>query len=142
MLRSYGTLRYDPTMKGQKVRESYWMILTCDEEITRYYAWLLLKQHCVTLRRPAWRTHVSVIRNERIKTPSKWGWGNGKKVEFQYDPTVLTNGIHYWMRVTCDKMLELREWYGLPRTPYRPLHLTLGNDALVDGTLVDATPSS
>jgi len=130
MLRSYGTLVYDPIMKGQKVKEKFWLMLSCDQELTRYYGWLLLRQHCVKLRRPGWDTHISVIRNEEVINPAKWGWGAGKKVEFRYEPEVLSNGRHFWIRVECEKMLDLREWYGLPRFPSRQLHLTLGNDDL------------
>jgi hypothetical protein len=130
MLKSYGTLTYDPLMQNQKVLEPFWLILSCDQEIGRYYAWLLYKQHCVKLRRPGWKTHISVIRGEQVQNASRWGWGAQKKVPFSYEPLILTNGRHYWMRVQCEPMLTLREWYGLSRSPMPRLHLTLGNDDL------------
>ena len=109
MLQSCGTLTYDPLMRGQKVIEPFWLILKCDQRLGYYYAWLLFKQHCVKLRRPAWETHISVIRSEPVKDKSLWGKDSGMKIWFEYEPMVLTNGRHYWMKVSCPKLLDLRE---------------------------------
>jgi len=133
MYTSWGRLRYDPRMPRQKVVEPNWLILDCDPAIGFYYSWLLFKHHCVKLRRPAWKCHVSVIRSEGISCPDKWGHDDGRKIKFEYDPVIKTNGRHYWLSVHSEELLDVRAFYGLDRKTWPPLHLTLGNDELKGG---------
>jgi len=130
MIKACGTFTYDPRMRGQKVEEPFWLILSCDPEIGEYYSWLLLKQHCVKLRRPGWKAHISVIRGEKVVNSTAWGKYAGRRVGFEYEPIVKTNGKHYWLSVESEDLLDVREFYGLPRVTYPKLHLTLGNDFL------------
>jgi len=129
-LQSSGRLRHDPKMKGQKVVEPFWLILDCEDDLRGLYAWLLFRQHCVKLRRPAWGTHISVVRGENVPCPGGWGKNDGKRLSFWYKPLVKTNGRHYWMPISCPALSQVREGYGLPKYPSPNFHLTLGNDEL------------
>lgn len=125
--RSFGYLRYDPRMEGQKVLEPYWLILQCDEELCRYYRhWVQVG--CYTkIWRPAWGAHISVIRGEKPRNPALWAKNSAKKVSFEYKHEILSNSKHYWIRIDSPELLDIREQYGLAREPRLPLHLTLGN---------------
>jgi hypothetical protein len=79
------------------------------------------------LRRPAWETHISVIRDEKPSNESDWLKYDGQDIEFTYMPDLEFNGIYVWMPVLCPNALDIREELGLPRNPFYDLHLTVGN---------------
>jgi hypothetical protein len=128
---SCGILKYDPAFDKQKVMEPFWLIILCDDEISRYYRHWVFKHCCIKLARPLWHAHISIIKNEPVKNASLWGrLRAGQKIKFQYEHRVATNGKHYWLPVKCPDMLDLREEYGLARESWFGLHLTIGNDSV------------
>jgi hypothetical protein len=77
--------------------------------------------------RPAWASHITVIRNEEPPNRDLWEKYNNQKVDFLYIPPVETNGEYFWLNVICDKLFQIREELGLPREPEIPLHLSIGH---------------
>ncbi len=122
-------LKYDPVPLSGKVEtmfKPWWMIATCEGDLTEYYAWHLKKRTGLILQRPAWGAHISVIRGEEPPNKELWKKHQDKEVTLLYDPNVRTNGDHWWMRVHCNELLDIREELGLPRFGALTLHLTLG----------------
>ena len=85
-----------------------------------------------TLQPPAWGPHISVFRGEKPqKNRNQWNSGKGPRwllrgaaFEFDYNVEPRTNGHHWYLPVTCEGLGDLREFYGLPRKPRVPFHLT------------------
>jgi hypothetical protein len=110
-----------------------WAIVSCDDEISKYYRHLYIKQYPYLngdmtgkLTRPVWGAHISFIRHEKISDSSLWKMFDGKIITFEYTPGVLDNGEYFWMKVKCPFLLDLREKLGLSRNPKFGLHLTIG----------------
>jgi hypothetical protein len=132
MFRSVGKLRYSPHLLGVRADSvSWWLVVDCDPDIGRYYRHLFYLTHykCQKIQSPAWKEHISVIRNEKPKEEKTYLWKkyDGQDVEFWYSPSVRGDGMFYWLDVDCDCLLDIREELGLSRQPEFPLHLTVGN---------------
>jgi hypothetical protein len=128
MYTSSGILRVDPVASSGLPIGKWWLILQCDAEIGRYYremfyAWNRARGR---LQRPAWESHISVIRGEEPPKPDGWSALEGRLVEFRYSPELQTNDEYFWLDVECDELLDIREQLGLPRNPLFDLHLTIG----------------
>jgi hypothetical protein len=125
-MKSVGKLIYNP--KTHLASSERWLVLMCDDEISKYYRHLFHKEFpwLGKLTRPVWGTHISVIRGENIPDERLWKADNNKLIEFEYDPGVIDNGEYFWLKVRCDYLLDIRSKYGLPRYPRFGLHLTIG----------------
>lgn len=127
---SHGFLRYSPKLLGDRVSEKYWLVLDCDPEIGSYYR-KLYNMDCHRcnpfLSKPAWKEHITVVRNEEPTNKDLWEKYANKSVEFKYNFSANTNGIYWWLDVECVQLLDLREELGLPRNPLIPLHLSFGH---------------
>ncbi len=128
MLTSKGTLRYSPQTLGKTSK--WWLVVDCDPNIGKYYRHLYFLENnkCSKIQRPAWEIHISVVRNEEPPNPELWMAHEGEEIEFEYHPPVQNNEIFYWLPVTCEKLLDIRERLGLPRQPDYDLHMTIGNN--------------
>jgi len=85
---------------------------------------------------PPWGCHVSVFRQERpTRNVQDWGrYLNGKVFKFEFDPEPWYNSRHIWYSIRCEDLLDVREYFGLPRNPRVPLHLSVGHwDEYVTG---------
>jgi len=114
-----------------------WMVLTCDEQIMRYYQWWVHNsfkdvwgRSIYQLHAPIARCHISIVRGENPeKTKAKvWDQLIGQKVQFEYSNEVNTNGKHWWLPVKCPRLIEIRRELGLPPSKI-PLHMTIGTCA-------------
>ena len=124
---SDGTLLLDPPSDKWNGNSSrWWAILACDTEILHFYQWLLQKSHGITLMRPAWGSHVSVVRREKPPSLGPWSIACGRIIRFEYENVIRDNGIHFWLAIRCEECLDLRAQLGLDREPELALHLTLG----------------
>lgn len=138
----------------EKMFKPWWVIAVVDghngKDLGDYYRYLLEKRfglHVQTsytdkgvnvertsiglkLQLPAWGTHISVVRGEPV---DKRVWENYKSqyhdklVDFKYSISPRTSGVHWWLNVKSEELLDLRELMGLPRNPKWSLHLTLGS---------------
>lgn len=111
-------------------------VIDCDPEIGRYVRSLYGMAHhqCRSLQRPAWKEHITVVRDEEPGDAFKplWGIRNGDYVSLSVDMIVLDNGVYYWLPVLCDEALDIRERLWLPRQPIYPLHLSIGHNKNAD----------
>ena len=130
MFCSDGILRYSPKLVGE-TSEKWWVVLDCDPAIGEYYRWLYHMESHQTRRlmRPAWKEHITVIRNEEPPDSFKHLWEDraGQKISFSYEHQIRDDGLFFWIDVQCSELLDFREELGLPRNPEYSLHLTIGN---------------
>lgn len=136
--KSTGILRYSPKLLGrpERVSDKWWLVLDCDPEIGRYYrllyrnAWFNgCHRGVYKCGRPAWKEHVTVIRDEEPPDEKKqlWELRAGEEIEFQYEAKLCTGPIYIWLRVWSNDLDDIRETLGLPRQPAVPYHLTIGS---------------
>lgn len=130
MFTSSGLIRYSPQLLGGKGGK-YWVVTDGDPEIGRYmrHLYCLMNNRCKTLDRPAWKEHITVIRNEQ-PTDDKmvfWEKYNGLVIDFSWDLIPETDEYYYWIPIQCSFALDMREELGLPREPEYSLHLSIGH---------------
>jgi len=129
--KSAGRLRYSPKLLGEHASEKWWLVLDCDPEIGRYYRHLFsaYRFHAEQIERPAWKEHITVIRDEEPldNFKSLWEKYEGQSVEFLYHTEPQSNGEYWWLNVECEFLLMIRTELGLKREPHYPLHLSIGH---------------
>lgn len=125
-MKSYGKLVYSP--KTHLASSERWLILSCDDEISRYYRHLFYRDYpwLGKLTRPVWGTHISVIRGEKVPNYQLWRLDENKLVDFEYEGGVKDNNEYYWLKVHCSYLAGLRTKYGLTPEPRFGFHLTIG----------------
>ena len=132
MFTSTGILQYDPGkglngLANAKHFDPWWALLTCDDEVSKYYAWQL-KRHGVEVfpnDKGLWGTHVSVLKGDEPLTPTSWGQYEGYEIEFHYNHIIrYDNGKHAWTDVYSEDLSAIREELGFP--PKYWYHLTVG----------------
>jgi hypothetical protein len=103
-----------------------WLLLQVDDEIARYYSFVIKQRFDIDLqRRSKWGAHVSVIRGEPLPKAEGWGHNDGKEIEIYYTHHVFTNGDHWWLNVVSEELADIRTSYGLPPEK-KFFHLTIG----------------
>lgn len=127
--KSTGTLHYSPKLLGEGSK--WWLVLWTDPQLVKYYRHLhhLDTYYCDKLQRPAWDSHITVIRDEEPPEENKplWLKYENQTVEFSYSPEIGTDGNYCWLPVYSLQLLDLRTELGLPREPYHSLHLSIGH---------------
>lgn len=125
MFSSQGTLQ----VSGSGDPDKWWLHVACCDELGRYYRQWVLKTFGIQfygLMRPAWRTHITVVRREVVDANLLYAY-DGQEVSFDYDPEgLITNEKHFWIPVICPALLQIREKVGLKAIPDIPFHLTFG----------------
>lgn len=133
-LKSVAELMFDPvplTGNVEKMFKEGWLLAVVKNDISNYYNWFVKRRHGLILMHPAWGPHISVLRGEGTRL-SKTDWNffkkkyNRKRIEFEYEVSPKTNGRHWWLRVTCEELKDIREEMGYHRDSRWGLHLTLG----------------
>lgn len=127
---SQGRLHYSPKLLGDSKSDKWWLIVECDTVIGEYarHLYWLSTHRTMCLSRPAWREHITVVRDEEPANKEHWEEHEGVIVEFQYSLSPQTNGEYWWLEVECPALLDMREQLGLPREPFFPLHLSIGHN--------------
>ena len=124
-----GTLRYSPKILGNRVSAKWWLVVDCEPSLGSYYRDLYSLHHyrCKSLSKPAWKDHITVIRNEEPLHRDLWEKYDGENLEFSYLQEPHTNGCYWWLQISCPRLLDIREELGLPRNPSIPFHLSFGH---------------
>lgn len=121
--RGTGTIQFDPGM-GTKHFDPWWALLITDEEIIRYYAWLLKKYGIPVWLSKHWGPHISIIKNEEPTFKYLWGVPFGP-FEFYYSNHIRwDNNVHAWIDVYSPHLSALRRLLGLSAKEW--FHLTIG----------------
>ena len=128
MNKSTGIFRYSPSCKSIPNVSKWWLVIDSCPELARLYRELSNYHYRAQfkLHRPAWDSHISIIRDEKPPIEELWLKYNGLEVEFEYESMVLNNGQYFWLPVRCEKALDIREEMGLDRNPFFNLHLSFG----------------
>lgn len=103
MFSSYGQLIYTDTS----------LIVTFDNEITRYYRSLIPKHiHTNGMR---YSPHITVVRTGKDIVINKdfWNRYTGEFVEFVYDNILYNDNLRFWLNVYCQKLEDIRYELGL-----------------------------
>lgn len=110
-----------------KFKNLYLMVYTkCD--IASYYRWHVKQKFGLELNKPLRGNHVSIV--AETYDPHKFDLIRDKLPKvlvFQYDPKVLSNGKHWWLRVNSNDFVQVRRMLGLSDLPYFKFHLTIGH---------------
>ena len=131
MNKSQGYLKYSPKTLGNRISENWYLVLHCDEDIGKYYRYLfyIANFKTIKLQRPAWKEHITVIRNEEPANEFKYLWEkyDSRTIEFEYEHNVKDNDHYYWFSAYSNDLLDIREELGLKREPEIPFHLSIGH---------------
>ncbi len=142
MFKTQITLQYDPNLGKELIDyEPFWLIGTGDAGIGMYYQHLLkieMQRQCryLVIDKPAWNTHVSVVRGEEPTIAGIWGKHARRKIKIDYEPIIKTNYLHYWLDAYSSDLEDIREEMGLSRKSFvyidgvkKPIefHITIGN---------------
>ena len=78
------------------------------------------------IQRPLWSSHISVIRGEIILDEYIKSQLQGLEIEFLYSSGVHSNGVHFWLKVICPILDDIRQEFGLSKSIV-DYHLSIGN---------------
>lgn len=85
-----------------------------------------MNYRCRKLQRPAWETHITVIRDEEPPNKELWDKYNGEEVEYNIISDLKDNGDYHWFSVECKRAMDIRVELGLGE-PKIPLHVSIGH---------------
>ena len=111
------------------------IIILADEDLTRYYISGYNRSRPFLegqIMKPKWGGHITIIPSKyEIIEKSEGNINylnemNNKNIDFQYDPELVNNGNHFWLKVECEEAKEIRQRLNFSREPVIPFHLTIG----------------
>lgn len=134
MFQISGKIEFDPINVTKKHnRQSSWKktaMVKFDCDTWEYYAWFLQKRFNLKLNKPLRGTHITIINDmvdSEIYTQAREIF-HGQELIFKYDPTHIraNDKGHWWLKVYCDDVRNIRTAMGLTPDPYFGLHMTIG----------------
>ena len=111
----------------------YKLIVEVDEEISRYYRYLVPK--FINLKKQAFPAHISVVRKEIPLNTEFWKKYNNIEINFIYENIIYNDNTYYWLNAFSPKLEKIRLELGLPNisditcSPDKKhkFHITIGN---------------
>ncbi len=135
MFEMKGILEFDPINVTKKhLKQASWKrvaVIKFDNDICEYYSWFIAKRFNLKLNKPLRGAHVTIISDivdsDELYTQAR-ELLNGKEITIKYDPTNIRANKkgHWWVKVYCDDVKNIRTIMGLNPDPYFGLHLTMG----------------
>jgi len=129
MFETEAVIRYSPQTLGDHVSPNWWVIADCDPAIGKYYRnlYYLSTYKTKKIQKPAWKEHVTIVRNEAPVYTNYWEKYEGKNVKIWVAITPRHNNTYFWLDVFCNFFNFLRMELGLSYSPVCDFHLTVGN---------------
>ena len=135
MLKGEGYIEFFPRIiDGEMtIKDNCWCLLQIEKDFSAYYRWHHYKNTFINLQTPKWDCHVSLIRKERVYETFKSNYlkYQHKKVIFEYDNIIHTNGEYYWIKCFSQDFVNLRKDMGLSEYPEFNYHITLGKNKYI-----------
>ena len=105
-----------------------WALLECDDQIGAMYRSLYSLEYFYKpkIQKPLWGTHISIIRGELLLNNLIKKDLIDLSVEYYFMPCMMTNSCHFWLPVVCPILDDIREVFGLDKSPVN-YHLSVGN---------------
>lgn len=111
----------------------YKLIVEVDDQLGSYYRSLIPKY--ISIQRPMYPSHISVVRNEIPKNVDCWGKYDGCLIYFEYEPGVKSGEIYHWLNVISPSLEDIRAELGLsnhseytkPPDGSKYFHITVAN---------------
>jgi hypothetical protein len=111
----------------------YKLIVQVDDEIGNYYRSLIPKYFNV--KKGAYSSHISVIRNETPINLKYWAKYHGQEIPYEYDSYIYNGTVYYWLNAYSKDLEDIRIELGLENTSIYTrspdekcrFHITLGN---------------
>ncbi len=122
---SKGVLKYGPGIRA---------VVMVDQGISDLYRKLCPKY--LYVQPPMYPAHITVVRTDREvpKNMDFWNKYEDEVIPFSYERRVYSDNTYVYLRVTSDRIGDIREELGLPRYRFGELgsdrggyHITIGN---------------
>lgn len=129
-LKGKGKLIYNPARPGIKKAQRHtpwWLIVSVDNEIGKYYRDWIDRVFHLKLQHPAWGTHITLLNDRDVVKPEfqqHWKKYHNQWIEFEYS-VVLEQHWKFWtLPVKCERFIEIRHELGVLHD--HPFHITIG----------------
>jgi hypothetical protein len=105
-----------------------WALLECDDAIGATYRSLYSLEYFYRqkIQRPLWGSHITIIRGEISLCEKIKKELHEMEIEYYYVPSMATNGCHFYLPVICPILDDIRQTFGLGKSPVN-YHLSVGN---------------
>lgn len=119
---------YDPSRPGiRKVRPGSLVVGNIDPGIADYYRWWVHKRFGLSLQRPAWTPHVTILdgkgKQQRVDM-THWKKHHKCVIPIEYSVDIEQHWKFWVLPVRCEALCDLRAELGLSRD-YN-FHITFG----------------
>jgi len=125
-----GVLIYNPARPGMKKTKRltpWWLIVSVDKEIGKYYRSWIERALYLKTQRPAWETHITLLNDCDVVDPQyqqHWKKYHNQWVEFEYSVAVEQHWKFFVLPVRCQQFEEIRQELGIFN--HHPFHITIG----------------
>lgn len=120
-----GIIRYNPDRGSLKTGNHNWAVLEALEDgLSDYYRFQFFKKYGISLEKPSWSPHISMIKGWDINSDKEWGWRDGEEVDFEYSHALFWNKNFVWVNTQSQAMYDIQEYYGFGKKERG--HLTIG----------------
>jgi hypothetical protein len=125
-IESSGSIRTGTSYQKFHGANPFWLVVECDRGLSDFYSDQIKKSgERGNVNTPLAGAHISVVRNEKPKAKDAWRGSIRKRISYEYQPLLKTNGLHWWLPVRSEELVELRKEFGLFPHPSVPFHLTV-----------------
>jgi hypothetical protein len=128
-IKTKGVLRYEPKRpRFKKTHKEATLIVQLPwDDLDVYYHWHLQKKFgsYLTLQRPMWGKHMTVVRGDEKPRGDSWKKLEGKMIEIEYSPDIKLNWQFWSLPVRpSDELQAIRADLGLKE--FHNFHITVG----------------
>lgn len=123
--KTIGHIRYNPDRGSLKTGNKNWAIVELlEDDLSDYYRFQFYKKYGITLYKPSWKPHLSIIKGWELTSNNPWGWRDGEDIEVEYGHQIFWKKNFVWINAHCNAMDEIKNHYNFEI--YDGGHLTIG----------------